>query len=113
MRPVVIVIVAIRLPQPPLRSLYPNRTTRKSPSREIGGEPGGFGAFYVTIFAGQNTACERRVGNEADAFAAADIGQRILETAVVQAEIILDRLVARRAELFRRRQALHQAPRAL
>src|SRR3546814_2649603 len=53
---------------------------------------------------------ERRIGDQADAFLPAHLRQLVFETAVVEAEIILDRMIARNAQLLRRRERLHQPP---
>src|SRR5690606_5572871 len=67
----------------------------------------------VEVLAGQHAAADRAVWQEAHALAAADLGERVLEAAVQQAEVVLDRLEARQRTDVRGPQALHQPVRGL
>ena len=77
---------------------------------EIAREARAFGPGAAVVLARQHTTRDRRIGDQADAFLAADLRQLILEAAVVEAEVVLDRLVAGRAQLFGGGDRLHQAP---
>src|SRR5690606_23693893 len=59
---------------------------------DIVGEAGAFREGTVEVFAGADAAAERRVGKQADFFAAADFDELVLEAAVKDGEVVLNRL---------------------
>ena len=78
--------------------------------RQVFGEPRSIGPRPVRVLARQHPAGNRRVRDQADTFLAANLRQLVLKPPVVEAEIVLDRLITRRSQLFRRRDAFHQPP---
>ena len=80
---------------------------------EILGKARAFGAGAAVVLAREHAAADGRIGDQADTFLAADLCQFILEAAVVEAEVVLDRLVARGTNCLRGFDRLHQAPRGL
>src|SRR3546814_20537497 len=88
----------------------PHRRLPLSLHRQIARKARTLGPGAALIFARQHSAGERRIGDQADALLPAYLRQFVRETAVVEAEIILDRLVASQPQPLGCAERLHQTP---
>lgn len=79
---------------------------------EVVGETGAIGSGAVIVFAREDAATEWGVGEQADVFLTADLGELALAAAIDEGEIVLHCVVSGEAVVFGLPEAFHEAPRS-